>query len=539
MGNPVGLGASGLTLDCPGLPRLHGGWSHFTSHALIAPPRASLSQGGDAIAEGSEDAMAADDRAPERKRYEDLAEDIARQIAARVLRPGDRLPSIRQTCKARHVSPSTVFQAYDLLENRGLIRAAPRSGYFVNPTASAAAPEPETSSPPEGAHSVEITDLVYEILNATRSRRTIQLGSAFPSPLLFPHDGLRRALSSSTRKLDVWSTLDDMPPGNERLRRQIARRYLTQGFELDADEIVLTNGGLDALNMCVEAVTRPGDAVVVESPCFYAALQALERLGLRAIGLPTHPRNGVDLSRLSHVLQTQRPKACWFMTNFQNPLGCSLPREKKHALVELLAKHEVPLIEDDVYGELHHGNEPPSAAKTFDRRGLVMHCSSFSKTLAPGYRIGWVAAGRFSPKVRRLKLMTSLSGSIPTQAALAEYLQLGAYDRHLRRLREALSRQKEALVDAVRRHFPAGVRLTRPDGGYFLWVDMPWDTLDALSVFRTALSTQISVAPGPMFSNHGEFRNCLRLNFGHPWTPRAEDAVATLGRIVRQRPAPR
>ncbi len=246
------------------------------------------------------------------------------------------------------MSPSTVFQAYDLLENRGLIRAAPRSGYFVNPPPSAQAPEPETSTPPEGAHPVEITDLVYQILSSVKSRKIVPLGSAFPSPLLFPLDSLRRALSSSMRTLDIWSTFDDLPPGNERLRRQIGKRYLTQGLSVSADEIVLTNGALEALNLCLQAVARPGDAVVVECPSFYGALQSLERLQLKAIEVPTHPREGVDLSRLAHVLETQRPKACWLMTNFQNPLGCSLSREKKRALVDLLSHHEVPLIEDDV-----------------------------------------------------------------------------------------------------------------------------------------------------------------------------------------------
>ncbi len=471
---------------------------------------------------------------PGPKRYEELADEISRQIAANVLRPGDRLPSIRQTCKTRRLSPATVFQAYDLLESRGLIRAAPRSGYFVNPPSTVQAPEPATSTPPEGAHPVGITDLVYEILSSVKSRRIVPLGSAFPSPLLFPLDSLRRALASSTRTLNIWSTYDDLPPGNERLRRQISKRYATQGLSVAADEIVLTNGALEALNLCLQAVARPGDAVVVESPSFYGALQSLERLQLKAIEVPTHPREGVDLSGLAQVLETRRPKACWLMTNFQNPLGCSLSREKKHALVNLLSRHDVPLIEDDVYGELHHTNEPPSSAKTFDRRGLVMHCSSFSKTLSPGYRVGWVAAGRFANDVRRLKLMTSLSGSIPVQATLAEYLQQGGYDRHLRQLRAAMKRQKEALIDSVTRHFPRDVRVTRPEGGYFVWIDLPWDTVDALTIYWKALANHISVAPGPLFCNHGGFRNCLRLNFGHPWTPEAEQAVATLGRIIRE-----
>lgn len=503
--------------------------------AGLDPRRPSRRRGGGAIAQGSEVAMSTDVREtadPDRKLYEELADEISRQIAAKVFRPGDRLPSVRQTSKARHLSSSTVFKAYYLLENRGLIRATPRSGYFVSPSGSTSVPEPATSTPPEGPQQVAITDLLLEILGSVRHREVVPFGSLFLSPTLFPLDDLRRAMTSSIRKLDVWSALDDMPPGNERLRRLISKRYLTQGLEVPIEEIVLTNGGLHALNLCLEAVARPGDSVIVESPCFYAALQALERLELKAIEMPTHPSDGVELGRLDEVLQTHRPKACWLMTTFQNPLGYSMPREKKRALVDLLSHHEVPLIEDDAYGELYHGDEPPASAKSFDRRGLVMQCSSFSKSLAPGYRVGWVAAGRFAESVRRLKVMTTLSGAVPVQAALAEYLQHGSFDRHLRRLRSTLKQQKEALIESVQRHFPPGTRLTRPDGGYFIWVDLPWETVDTLSLFRTALSKRISIAPGRMFSNHGGFGNCLRLNFGHPWTPSAERAIATLGRLV-------
>jgi DNA-binding transcriptional MocR family regulator len=471
---------------------------------------------------------------PRPNRYEVLADEISRAIETNVLRPGTRLPSVRQTRKARRLSPSTVFRAYDLLESRGLIRAVPRSGYFVVPRSGTQAPEPTMPMPREGAHDVDIADMVYEILTSVKVRQIVPFGSAFPSPLLFPLDALRRA----PRRLDAWDMVEDLPPGNERLRRLIGKRYLQQGLDVAADEIVLTTGALEALNLCLGAVARPGDAVVIESPCFYGALQALERLGLKAIEVATHPCDGVHLASLARILETQRPKACWLMTNFQNPLGCSLSRDNKRELVDLLSRHDVPLIEDDVYGELYHGSEPPVPAKAFDRHGLVMHCSSFSKTLAPGYRVGWVAAGRFASDVRRLKLMISLSGSIPAQDAVADYLQQGGYDRHLRRLRAALAAQKEALVGAVTQHFPPGTRITRPAGGYFIWVDLPWEAADTLALRRSALAARISIAPGPMFSNHGEFRNCLRLNFGHPWTALMEQAVATLGELTSKPPMP-
>lgn len=480
--------------------------------------------------------MPADHPPSKGSRYEQLADDIARQIEGNVLRPGDRLPSVRQACEARQISPATVFQAYYLLESRGLIRSEPRSGYFVNPRERARIEEPALSAPPKGPQRVDITTLVLEGVSLAVDRAIVPLGTAYPDPALFPLDTINRTLAASARESDSWSAVNHLPSGNEKLRREIGKRYLTQGTDIGVNEIVLTNGAMEGLNLCLEAVAKPGDTVVVESPCFYGALMALERRGVKAIEAPTHPRDGVDLSALANILETQRPQAVWLMTNFQNPLGCSMSRDKKRALVDLLARYETPLIEDDVYGELHHDGEAPSSAKTFDRAGLVLHCSSFSKTLAPGYRVGWVAAGRFAEDVRRLKFMASISCSIPVQAALAEHLQSGGYDRHLRHMRAALKAQKAAMTESVMRHFPAGTRLTRPLGGYFVWVDMPWDSTDSLTLRDAALAEKISLTPGPMFSAQGEFRNCLRLNFGHPWDERMEQAIATVGEMAGNPP---
>lgn len=473
---------------------------------------------------------------PASTRFELLARELEQQIAAGVLRPGDRLPSVRQACASRGVSPSTVFQAYYLLESRGLVRAVPRSGYFV-----AARPggvllaEPQTSEPQSGSRPVEVGDMIYACLSVARARDIVPFGSSFPSPTLFPLDRLRRALVSSTRRLEPWNMVDDLPPGNLRLKREIAKRYLHQGLTVPTDEIVLTHGAMEALNLCLNAVARPGDAVVVESPTFYMALQALQRLGLHAIEVPTHAREGIDLGRLAQVVELHRPQACWLMTSFQNPLGSLMPEAKKRDLVELLARHDVPLIEDDVYSELYEGKLAPLPAKAYDRRGLVLHCSSFSKCLAPGYRVGWAAPGRWVREVERLKLMSSLSGSVPVQAALAEYLQEGGYDRHLRSLRSALQAQRHSLFDAVSRLFPDGARVARPAGGYFVWVELPVG-VDAMALHRSALAQGISLAPGPMFSARAEFQHHIRLTCGQPWDEGLERAMRTLARLVDDAP---
>ncbi len=466
------------------------------------------------------------------KRYEALAEEIAQSIRIGVMKLGDRLPSVRQTSTSRGVSPSTVFEAYYLLEARGLIRARERSGYYVIACAKSLPPEPDIPTHPSGeSTAVDVSQLVFEVLQSIKTRDVVPFGSAFPSPLLFPLARLARSMASSVQDMDPWSTVDDLTPGNASLRRQIALRYLADGMHVHTDEVVITNGALEALNLCLQAVTGPGDSVIIESPTFYAALQALERNGLRAIEVPTHPRDGIDMAALALAVERHAPKACWLMTNFQNPLGSLMPDEKKKALVELLNAHEIPLIEDDVYGELYFGSKRPTSAKAFDAKGLVMHCSSFSKCLAPGYRIGWAAPGRFTQEVARLKLTTTLSASAPAEAALADYLTKGGYDKHLRQLRHALSVQQTAMAQAIVRYFPKGTKATRPNGGYFLWVELPGG-VDTLKLHRQALSLGISIAPGPMFSAHREFRNCLRLNYGHPWDDRTEAALITLGRLI-------
>ncbi|MFC3813363.1 PLP-dependent aminotransferase family protein [Lysobacter sp. GCM10012299] len=472
------------------------------------------------------------------KRYQALADDIAHSIQAGVFRPGERLPSVRQTGAARRLSPATVFQAYYQLEARGLVESRARSGYYVAQRPRLLPPEPEVASRPDGdSRTVDVSELVFDVLQSAMDREVVPFGSAFPSPLLFPLPKLGRAVAATAVELDPWSTVDDLTPGLGELRRQISQRYLIDGMDIAADEIVITNGAMEALTLSIAAVTRPGDAVLVESPCFYAVLQTLERNGLHAIEVPTHPRDGIDLDALDAAIRRHAPRACWLMPTFHNPLGATVPESGKRELVALLAEHGIPLIEDDVYAELHFGPKRLLPAKAFDRDGLVMHCSSFSKCLAPGYRIGWVAAGRFRQTIARNKLTTTLNTNVPAQLAIARYLQRGNYDRHLRRLRSTLATQQEQYIAAVARYFPAGTRVTRPLGGYFAWIELPAGS-DALALQRQAVDNGISIAPGPIFSASRGFGDCLRLNFGHPLDERADTALQRLGAMAAAASSP-
>jgi DNA-binding transcriptional MocR family regulator len=465
------------------------------------------------------------------KLYEEVANHVSSLIQEGTLRAGERVPSVRQIVRERRVSAATAMRAYELLESRGLIETRPRSGYYVSEPAEAQAPAPRRGRASARTTRVDVSELVFQILDAARERDVVPLGSAFPSPMLFPWAKLSRYLGSAARRMDPWSTVESLPPGSAELRRQIARRYLEYGTRVSADEIIITCGAMEALNLSLQILTRPGDAVAIEAPAFYACLQAIESLGLKAVEIPTDPREGADLAALARALETHAIRACWLMTTFQNPLGATMPDAKKRALVQLLEKHEVPLIEDDVYAELYFSDERPRPAKAFETQGRVLHCGSFSKCLAPGYRLGWVAAGRFATQIQRRKITTSLSTSIPVQDGIALFLRQDGYDAHLTKLRRTLASQQAALLASIRTHFASGYRVTRPDGGYFIWLELPRG-VDALEIHRRAIAEGISVAPGPLFSPRREFRNCLRLNTGHPSTPEIDKAIAKLARLA-------
>src|SRR6202522_1500009 len=346
---------------------------------------------------------------------------------------GDQWPSVRALSQSRKVSPATVLNAYEALEANGLIEARPRSGYYVRELQTNPMP-PRTSRPKTSSTRLTVSDLVFETLEASRNREVVPLGSAFPSPMQFPWPKLARCLGSSARHLDPWSTVESLPPGSIDLRRQIAKRYLSLGMSVGIDQIIITAGALEPLNTAFPCVTRPGCTIAIESPTFYGCLQAPQRSGLNVIEIPMHPTEGLDIEALKVAIAKFPIRACWFMPTLQHPTGATLPAMRKSELVRLLANHEIPLIEDDAYCELQIATNAEPPAKAFDRSGYVLHCGSFSKCLAPGYRLGWVAAGRYAEEVSRRKMEASIATSLPVQQGVAQMLRSGGYDEHLLRV---------------------------------------------------------------------------------------------------------
>ena len=254
---------------------------------------------------------------------------------------------------------------------------------------------------------------------------------------------------------------------------------------------------------------------------------------MKACEIPTYPREGICLDELAKSLDRCCIKTCLFSPNFSNPLGSCMPDEKKQRLVALLAERAIPLIEDDIYGDLAFAPTRPKAAKAFDKQGMVLLCSSYSKTLAPGYRVGWAAPGRFQEKVELLKFVNTGATATLPQMAIADFLANGGYEHHLRKIRRCYEHLVQQMSGSVTRHFPAGTKITRPSGGHVLWVELPAG-INSLELLDRALACKISIAPGPIFSAKQRFQNFIRLNCGNPWSDAIEGAIVKLGQIMER-----
>ncbi len=483
-------------------------------------------------------------------RYEQLADDIEAAVQSGVFGPGERIPSVRRASEQHGVSIKTVLHAYALLESRGVIESRPQSGFFVKarprmPAArgaqAAAKPrragtpgelKPASKAVPAAAPApVDVSRLVLSTLRSIGAQDAVPLGSPYPDPALYPWRRVNQYANAIARRHASWNLIDDLPPGNPELIRQIARRYAENGATIDPDEIVITVGATEAINLSLQAVAKPGDTVAVESPTYYAMLHAIERLGMRAIEVSTHPDTGIDLDALERVLKRQKVAACMVMPNFQNPLGFRMPDENKARLVALAAAHDLPVIENDVYQELYFGQTRPSSLKQFDTRGLVLHCASFSKSLSASYRIGWALPGRYRAQVEKLKFLNTLTTPSVPQVALADYLRHDGYDRHLRQLRRFYRQQARLMRAMIERFFPAGTRTSDPQGGYVLWVELP-PRVDSMRLYQAALAQGITIGPGYMFSMRNDFHHYIRLNYSYPWTAQTEAALKTLGELI-------
>ncbi len=465
--------------------------------------------------------------------YRRIAAQYFEAIRAGSLRAGDRFPSVRQLMRTHDVSLSTALQACRQLEDEGWLEARARSGYFVRHPQRASLP-PATEQRGQAidpAAYVGISAHVSQILaQGQRQPAAVNLALAVAPPALYPGVALARVMQRKLRLAPDLLTTMTRRHGHPLLRAALARRALERGLAAAPQEIVVTQGCTEAVNLALRAVAQPGDTVALESPTFYGLLQIVEALGLRAIELPTSPRDGLSLEALQFALDSDPTiRAVVSMPSLHNPLGCTMSDERKAALVSLCGARGVALIEDDIYGEM--SDAPPRPLKHWDTQGHVIHCGSLNKILAPGLRLGWMLAGRWQARVEMLKYTQSRFPEELPQAAAAEFLSSPAYGRHVRRLRDALRRHRDAYADLVATHFPAGTRLTLPDGGLLLWLQLP-EGASGDALFSAALERGIKIAPGSMFSSGRRFDHCVRLGCGRSPDAEVAAAIATLGRLL-------
>jgi DNA-binding transcriptional MocR family regulator len=461
--------------------------------------------------------------------YQKIASALEEQVKNGTLKTGDKMPSLRMLHKEHGVSMTTAVQAYLELESRGLIASRPQSGYYVN-YKPAHLSVPSVSMPRAGEEPECVEALIKKMYSALDDKSITRFSLGVPENALLPIAKLNKELVNAMRNLDGGGTRYETIQGNLKLRNNIARLTYTWNGSLSGEDIVTTAGAMNAISFGLMALTQKGDTIAVESPVYFGILQLAKNLGLNVIELPTHPVTGIELDALKKVLP--KIKLCILVSNFSNPLGSCMPDEHKKEVVRMLAEWHIPLIEDDLYGDIYFGNSRPKPCKAFDEEGLVLWGGSVSKTLAPGYRVGWVAPGKYKEKLIQQKLVHAFSSTAITQEAVANFLEKGRYEHHLRKLRSELQANCLQFTRAIAEYFPDGTKISRPQGGFMLWVELD-KRIDTANLYDRAIRQQISIAPGRMFSLQNQFNNCMRLNYGQRWTGIIDGKLKQLGKIAK------
>lgn len=463
--------------------------------------------------------------------YRQVIDLIGENIDSGTLRPGDRLPSLRRMSQSAGVSIPTVRQAYVELERQRRVESRPQSGFYVRQVAHNEIVHPAPSSKGEPV-CLNCRPLMVRVYDGINHPELVPLGIANPCMAKPAAKKLHRAMKRVMARAEERSLGYATTIGEPSLRRQIAYHYLdTAGIQVEPDQIAITNGGQEALLLALKAVASPGDVIAVETPTYHGLLELIDSLGMLAVEIETCPEEGVVLGELRRTLEQHRVKACMFSTTLSNPLGVTMPERDRRKLVEILEEFDTVLIEDDVYGDLRFDGIRPVPAQFLSNSARIITCGSFSKTAAPGYRIGWVVSDRFMDGITRLKRAFSCSSGLLQQLTLADFLASGNYSRHLKTLRPVLKCNAERMSAMVAEHFPADTRTSKPVGGSVLWLELPGG-IDSEQLFDDAIEAGISIAPGQIFSPSNRYSNFVRLSYGHPWNERTEDAVRWLGQRV-------
>lgn len=464
--------------------------------------------------------------------YLRLANDLERKIRSGNFKAGEKLPSIRNLREQTGRSISTIYQAYNELEDRGIVEVREKSGFYVKPLLDKVLPRPVREQGIIRPHMVTINTHSTMLQQYINNPHMLPMGTAVPSPELLPLKQLAREVRNAADGYMTGGMIGyGHPTGIASLRSELAKRSVGHFSREKGEEIIVTNGCMDAIDLCLRAVAREGDVILIESPTFLCYLQLIEDLNMRALEIPVDPDTGFDLEQLERALVEHDVRAALVNANFHNPLGYVMSNTAKRQLVEIITGRGIPVIEDDIYGDLYFSETRPVPLKSFDQDGLVLYCSSFTKSLAPDLRVGWTIPGRFKEKVKRLKFNSNVVSPQLNQLVVSRFLASGAYDRHLRKMRNSLKKNCANMMLGVARHFPPGTRMSAPKGGICLWLELD-KRVDCLQLFERAGQENIAIVPGNLCSVTDRYRHCLRINYGYPWNERLEAGVKTLGHMV-------
>jgi len=465
--------------------------------------------------------------------YEKIADSISDAIDTGTIRYGEKLPSLRKMSSRFGCSISVVMQAYEQLEREGKACSVERSGYYTTCPRKGPPPDPEIETYTLTREDAKPVSIIGRIVEASNDSTILPLGAGIPDKDLLPLRSLRQSINRVMRERPGIIQEYSNEAGSAALRAQIARRMLDRGVNVPRDEILITNGCIEALSLALQVCTGVGDPVAIESPVFLGTLQLLNELGRKVVPIPTSARDGMDLESLGSVLRKGNARAVITTAIFQNPLGFLQPEEKRKRMVDMAQEFGIPVIEDDIYSDASFSHEIIPPLKSFDTDGNVLYCSSFSKTLGPGMRIGWLMGGRFHSRCRTLKTALNLGGSPLLQEGLADYLITGSYTRHIKRLQTAMASQSRETKQLLLGALPPGTAISDPQGGYYFWVELPGRT-DSLELFETALKEGIGIVPGQAFSSGDRHKNCIRVSYGSPVTPATRKGIEKLGSIIEK-----
>jgi DNA-binding transcriptional MocR family regulator len=473
--------------------------------------------------------------------YAQIVTEVRRMITDGALKVGDRLPANREFAKALGVNRNTITTAYAELAADGLITSRVGSGTYISripapPLASAVKEQAPPSPMPWGSLlAVQRRENWLQEISSFETRRdVIPLALALPSADLFPLDDFRRCVDRVLRGQGRILLQLGTTSGYAPLQEYIAGQLALSGVTVSPDEVLITNGCQQSLDLIRQILVEPGEEVVLENPTYPGALSVFCGAGSKYISVPV-VKNGLDLSVLEDVLSQRRPKLIYVVPSFQNPTGVTMDGASRRRLIELAARYRVPIVEDDIYRELRYDGAEVPPLKALDEHGLVVYISSFSKVGFPGLRVGWIAAARIVvDHLNRAKQRSDLHASLLAQAAVHEFARRGLLTKHVKRVKKAYRQRRDAMLEALEKHFPKEASWSNPEGGMSVWVRLP-ESLGSGQLLHQAVEGGVTFVSGEHFYATSPLQNMMRLSFTMASPQAIEEAVKRLGTIIKAR----